>query len=210
MADEGSKGAYGQFLVLRDRKIHPDARFHHHQMAPHLPYFVPPGLFKGPGRFPAGNIGKPRHSLNGNQNFRLIATRRNGRSGLLILGPQPGSDRFLDVDQSFLLVLPLGHTPGQGRALSNDPAVFGRYRATDYHLSPQKGFEYLKESIDAQMEWSQHEASMMQIGIHPFESCYPDRLLTFDRTFAYLRSLKGVWFCTYKELAEYWIKTYLS
>ncbi len=92
----------------------------------------------------------------------------------------------------------------------NDPAFYGRYSATDYHLSPQKAFEYLKDSIDAQMEWAQHEASVMQIGMHPFMSCYPDRILAFDRTFAYLRSLKGIWFCTYKELAEYWLKTYLS
>ena len=93
----------------------------------------------------------------------------------------------------------------------NDPAVFGR-APTDFHFSPQKGFEYLKETIEAQLEWAEHEPSVMQIGIHPFFGCYPDRMLTFDRTFAYLRSLpeSKVWMCTYKELAEYWKKTYLS
>ena len=93
----------------------------------------------------------------------------------------------------------------------NDPAVFGR-TPTDFHFSPQKGFEYLKETIDAQLEWAEHEPSVMQIGIHPFFGCYPDRMLTFDRTFAYLRSLpeSRVWMCTYKELAAYWKKTYLS
>ena len=93
----------------------------------------------------------------------------------------------------------------------NDPAVFGR-APTDYHQSPQKSFEYLKETIEAQLEWAKREASVMQIGTHPFFGCYPDRMLTFDRTFAYLRSLgkSKVWLCTYKELAEYWKKTYLS
>ena len=93
----------------------------------------------------------------------------------------------------------------------NDPAVFGR-APTDFHFSPQKGFEYLKETIEAQLEWAEHEPSVMQIGIHPFFGCYPDRMLTFDRTFAYLRSLpkSKVWLCTYKELAEYWKKTYLA
>ena len=89
----------------------------------------------------------------------------------------------------------------------NDPAVFGR-APTDFHFSPQKGFEYSKETIEAQLEWAEHEPSVMQIGIHPFFGCYPDRMLTFDRTFAYLRSLpkSKVWLCTYKELAEYWKK----
>ncbi|MBI4460245.1 MAG: polysaccharide deacetylase family protein [Acidobacteria bacterium] len=93
----------------------------------------------------------------------------------------------------------------------NDPAVFGR-APTDFHFSPQKGFEYLKETIDAQLEWAEQEPSVMQIGIHPFFGCYPDRMLTFDKTFAYLRSLpeSKVWLCTYKELADYWKKTYLS
>ncbi|MBI4460081.1 MAG: polysaccharide deacetylase family protein [Acidobacteria bacterium] len=93
----------------------------------------------------------------------------------------------------------------------NDPAVFGR-APTDYHQSPQKSFEYLKETIEAQLEWAEYEPSVMQIGTHPFFGCYPDRMLTFDRTFAYLRSLpeSKVWLCTYKELAEYWKKTYLS
>jgi peptidoglycan/xylan/chitin deacetylase (PgdA/CDA1 family) len=92
----------------------------------------------------------------------------------------------------------------------NDPALFGR-GPTEYHLSPQKAAEYLKETIDAQLEWAEHEPSVMEIGIHPFFGCYPDRMLTFDRTFAYLRSLpkSKVWLATYKELAEYWKKNYI-
>ncbi|MBI4460082.1 MAG: polysaccharide deacetylase family protein [Acidobacteria bacterium] len=93
----------------------------------------------------------------------------------------------------------------------NDPAVFGR-APTDFHFGPMKGFEYLKETIEAQLEWAEHEPSVMQIGIHPFFACYPDRMQTFDRTFAYLRSLpqSKVWICTYGELADYWSKNYIS
>jgi allantoinase len=98
-----------------------------------------------------------------------------------------------------------------GNLSYNDPALFGR-GATEFHMSPQKAFEYMKETIDAQLEWAEHEPSTMQIGTHPFLGCYPDRMLTFDRTFAYLRSLpkSKVWIATYKELAEYWKKNYVA
>src|SRR5258708_3702721 len=58
-----------------------------------------------------------------NENFGLLAMWVAGNC-LLIVRPQPRGDRFLDVGQSFLFVLSLRNTSGQGRAFDNEPAVF--------------------------------------------------------------------------------------
>jgi hypothetical protein len=51
--------------------------------------------------------------------------------GFLIFRPQPRSDCFLDVGESLLFVLPLGHTSRQGRAFDNHPAIF---RLVERHM----------------------------------------------------------------------------
>jgi hypothetical protein len=61
--------------------------------------------------------------LDRDEDFGLLAMWVAG-SGLLIFRPEPGGDRFLNVGESFLLVFPLRHTSGQGRAFHNEPAIF--------------------------------------------------------------------------------------
>src|SRR5579864_2380802 len=71
--------------------------------------------------------------LNGDEDFALVRLRVFRRS-LLILGPQPRGNRFLDVGQRLLLVLPLGDASGQGRTFGNNPAVlsFGERYVEDH------------------------------------------------------------------------------
>src|SRR5882762_1692149 len=57
------------------------------------------------------------------ENFGMLPMRVAG-NGLLIFRPEPRGDRFLDVGESLLFVLPLRHASGQGRAFDNDPAIF--------------------------------------------------------------------------------------
>jgi hypothetical protein len=61
--------------------------------------------------------------LDRDENFGLLPMWI-ARGGLLIFRPEPRGDRFLDVGESLLFVLPLRHTSGQGRAFDNDPAIF--------------------------------------------------------------------------------------
>src|ERR1700690_3982687 len=51
--------------------------------------------------------------LNRDEDFRVLAIWV-ARDGLLIFRPEPRCDCFLDVGESFLFVLPLGHASGQG------------------------------------------------------------------------------------------------
>ncbi len=46
MADQRTKGANREFPVLRDREVHPEAGFCHHQVAPHLSQPAPASLLK--------------------------------------------------------------------------------------------------------------------------------------------------------------------
>jgi hypothetical protein len=68
--------------------------------------------------------------LDRDENFGLLPIWVAGH-GLLIFRPEPCGDRFLDVGESFLLVLPLRNTTGQGRAFNNKPAIF---RLVELHV----------------------------------------------------------------------------
>jgi hypothetical protein len=52
-------------------------------------------------------------------------------NGLLIFRPEPSGNSFLNVGESLLFVFPLGHTPRQGGAFHNDPAIF---RLVERHM----------------------------------------------------------------------------
>jgi hypothetical protein len=61
--------------------------------------------------------------LHGNKNLGIA--RLGGSCSLLVLGPQPRGNCFLDVSERFVLVFALRHAPRQGRAFGDDPAVLG-------------------------------------------------------------------------------------
>src|SRR5947209_20537957 len=52
-----------------------------------------------------------------------VLLARELRDGLLILGPQPRGDRFLDVLEGLLLVLALRDATGQGRTFNDQPSI---------------------------------------------------------------------------------------
>lgn len=92
----------------------------------------------------------------------------------------------------------------------NDFAYYGGGGTRDFKFSPQKAFEYLKDVVDAYVARSAQEPILMIIGNHPFVGSNPARIVGIDKALAYMRSLPGIWWCTYKEVAEYWKKTYLA
>lgn len=92
----------------------------------------------------------------------------------------------------------------------NDFSYFGLGGVGDFKFSPRTAVEYVKETLDAYVERSKEELLMMQLGNHPFVGSHPDRLVALDRILTYVKSLPGVWICTYKDIAEYWKNTYIS
>src|SRR3970282_1798332 len=78
--------------------------------------------------------------LNGNHDFGLTRIRGKGRYCLLIFGPQPGRDGFLDIGEGFLLRLALRNASRQGRTLRHNTAAlsFGE-RYVKYHVSLSLG-----------------------------------------------------------------------
>jgi hypothetical protein len=46
MANQGAQRPDGQFFVLRNRKIDPNARLNHHQMTAYLTDWLPAGLLE--------------------------------------------------------------------------------------------------------------------------------------------------------------------
>lgn len=66
----------------------------------------------------------------------MVAAGGNSRRRFLVFSPQPCRDGFLDVDESLLLVFPLGDAARQGRTFRNDPAIFGcGQRDVEYHAA---------------------------------------------------------------------------
>lgn len=57
----------------------------------------------------------------------------------------------------------------------------------------------------AKVEWPQS----LTLGIHPFNSCLPDRVRALDSMIRYMKGFRGVWFTTYSELAQWWKDNYL-
>lgn len=92
----------------------------------------------------------------------------------------------------------------------NDFTYYGFGGTRDFKFSPQKAFEYMKDVVDAYLERSKEEPLMMQIGHHPFVGANPARIVGIDKFLEYMRSKPGIWWCTYKDVAEYWKKTYLG
>ena len=50
----------------------------------------------------------------------------------------------------------------------------------------------------------------MLYGIHPYWSCWPDRIKFHDKAMAFMKGFKDVWFVRHNDLAKYWKDTYLS
>lgn len=77
--------------------------------------------------------------------------------------------------------------------------------------SPREAVEFFRDTFDSYYETAKREgAQSFTFGIHPYMSCYPDRIRAIDRMIAYMKSFPDVCFLTYDNLAQYWKENYLQ
>ena len=88
--------------------------------------------------------------LHGDENFGLLPIWVAGH-GLLIFRPEPRGDRFLDVGECFLLVLPLRYTSGQGRAFDHKPTIF---RLVELHMENHTDILPVKHDREVTKGWA--------------------------------------------------------
>ncbi len=122
--DKTSQSADGKLLVLRHREIGSTPRPTEHNMTADLPQDVPPSFLKGLDGLHAGDVCKTSHGLDSNNHLMLSVGQGLRGCDLLILGPEPGLNGFLDVGQGLLLVLALGNATRESRTLRDYPAIF--------------------------------------------------------------------------------------
>ncbi len=76
--------------------------------------------------------------------------------------------------------------------------------------NPREAVEFFRETFDAYYATAIREgAQAMTYGIHPYLSCYPDRIEAIAKMIAYMKSCPEVWFPTYDTLAQYWKDNYV-
>ena len=110
--------------MLGHGEIDSAARFTQDDMTSDLAEDDPPGVLKGLDGTFAGDIGETSHGLDGDDDLMLAVMEGLGGGDLLILGPEPGVNGFLDIGECFLFVFALGDAAGEGGALGDEPAVF--------------------------------------------------------------------------------------
>lgn len=75
---------------------------------------------------------------------------------------------------------------------------------------PREAVEFFRDTFDAYYDTAKREgAQALTFGIHPYLSCYPDRIAAIDKMIAYMKSFPDVWFPTYDTLAQYWKDNYV-
>lgn len=77
--------------------------------------------------------------------------------------------------------------------------------------SVSQAFQFMKESFDAFYKFGREKFPMsMTYGIHPMQSCTPDRIAVHERALEYLMKFKDVWWARYMDMAEHWMKNYMN
>ncbi len=77
--------------------------------------------------------------------------------------------------------------------------------------SPREAVEFFQNTFDGYYETAKREgAQSLTFGIHPYISCYPDRIGAIERMIAYMKGFPDVWLTTYDRLAKWWKENYLK
>jgi len=97
---------------------------------------------------------------------------------------------------------------------TNDFAWFsGKGGITDIvkaQRSPREAVEFFRDTFDGYYELAKQEgAQSLTFGLHPYISCYPDRIGAIEKMLAYMKSFPGVWLTTYEKLAQWWKENYV-
>jgi peptidoglycan/xylan/chitin deacetylase (PgdA/CDA1 family) len=97
---------------------------------------------------------------------------------------------------------------------TNDFAWFSGRLGIDSPIKAQRGpreaVEFFRDTFDCYYETAKREgAQSLTFGIHPFISCWPDRIVAIERMIAYMKGFPDVWLTTYGNLARWWKENYL-
>ena len=96
---------------------------------------------------------------------------------------------------------------GSRHTTTNDNALFGE-RAD---RGPKEALQFMKDTFDAYYKLGHEEwPQAMNYGLHPHKGCMPERIGFQDAFLTYIRQFNDVWFARYDELAEYWMKNYIT
>ncbi len=92
---------------------------------------------------------------------------------------------------------------------SNDNAIF----PTEIRgfRSGKDAKEYVKDFFDSYLELGKTEyPGALTYGIHPMNSCIPDRIGVHEYFLDYMLQHKDVWVARYDEMAEHWMKNFMN
>jgi len=109
--------------VLGNRKIDADSGLRQYEMASNLTDCLPSRFLKAFDASLPEMLASRAACLDRNEYFGELPIGVAG-DRFLIFRPEPRGDRFLDVGEGLLLVFPLRHASGQGRAFDHKPAIF--------------------------------------------------------------------------------------
>ena len=94
---------------------------------------------------------------------------------------------------------------------SNDYAIYPEIGSLKGFRSGQDAFEFIKDLFDSYYKLGQEEyPGALTYGIHPMRSCIPDRIGVHERVLEYMKKFQDVWFARYVDIAEHWMKNYMS
>ena len=94
---------------------------------------------------------------------------------------------------------------------SNDFAIYPEIGSLKGFRSGQDAFEFIKDLFDSYYKLGQEEyPGALTYGIHPMRSCIPDRIGVHERVLEYMKKFQDVWFARYVDIAEHWMKNYMS
>jgi peptidoglycan/xylan/chitin deacetylase (PgdA/CDA1 family) len=75
---------------------------------------------------------------------------------------------------------------------------------------PRDVVEFFKDTFDGYYDTAKREgAQSLTFGIHPFISCWPDRIGAIEKMVAYMKGFPDVWLTSYANLAQWWKENYL-
>lgn len=124
--DERAKRTDREFVMLGNREVDPHAGFYHHDMAADLPELAPSDPLKRFDRALARDVGEAGHQpLDCHDEGPAFRVAGQFSRGFLVFGPEPRGNRLFDVAQGLFFRLALGNATRQGRALDDEPPVFG-------------------------------------------------------------------------------------
>jgi len=91
------------------------------------------------------------------------------------------------------------------RGANGDAAMIGTPRAGKYNV-PSEVITHWKTEFDRCYHQGTNDIKFFSLCLHSFISGRPSRAKALDGFFAYMKQFPDVWFATYEEVADLWLK----